>query len=82
MPKDKSAESSSNFKSQCTSTTVAGPTQSAAVSNMTKVHHSVGMERLNDNGIFSTQTMRHDNPHSVLLMDAFSLPVEKNVHGK
>ncbi|XP_050317327.1 zinc finger protein-like 1 homolog isoform X1 [Bactrocera neohumeralis] len=79
LPKDKSVESSANFKSQGPSTTVSTPTQTAAVSNMTKVHHSVGVERLKDNGLFSEQIMRHENPHSVLLMDAFSLPVEKNV---
>ncbi|XP_054733350.1 zinc finger protein-like 1 homolog [Anastrepha obliqua] len=58
----------------------AAAAQTAAVSNMTKVHHSSGVERSKANGVFSTQTMRHDSPHSVLLMDAFSPPSESDVH--
>ncbi|XP_011185951.1 zinc finger protein-like 1 homolog [Zeugodacus cucurbitae] len=80
LPREHS-ETGSDFKTPGTlSITASAPPQSAAVSNMTKVHHSVGVERLKNNGLFSTQNMRHDNPHSVLLMDAFSLPAEDNVH--
>ncbi|XP_017475094.1 PREDICTED: zinc finger protein-like 1 homolog [Rhagoletis zephyria] len=47
---------------------------------MTKVHHSSSMERSKANGVFSNQTTRHDHPHSVLLMDAFSPPSERDIH--
>ncbi|XP_004523316.1 zinc finger protein-like 1 homolog [Ceratitis capitata] len=79
LPADQSV-TSAKAKAHSLTNTAVSSAHTSAVSNMTKVHHSNNIDRSKANGVFSTQTMRHDSPHSVLLMDTFSPPTESDVH--
>ncbi|XP_037943701.1 zinc finger protein-like 1 homolog [Teleopsis dalmanni] len=71
LPEDYSSTAKSSASVSSSKVNTHAPV-TAAVSSMTKVHSK-------SNGVFPTAAMKHENPHSVLLMDAFSPPTANDV---